>query len=66
MTAPKRGRGWRSVRVMKATRSSTCPICRGPVEVGQQITSRDRGPWQHIEHVIERQHNASTQGGTTT
>jgi hypothetical protein len=41
-----------ATRVMRARRESTCPVCRGPIRVGQQIAKC--GTWQHVEHVIER------------
>jgi hypothetical protein len=47
-----RKRSWRGVRTMTAQRASTCPICRETIEIGQQISSHDRGPWQHIAHMI--------------
>jgi hypothetical protein len=56
-----RGTGTKTVlasRVKKARRTSTCPVCRCPIMVGQQIAKR--GYWQHIEHVIEP--NRSTEG----
>ena len=46
-----------ATRVMKARRASTCPVCRGPILVGQQIAKC--GTWQHIEHVIERNRKAT-------
>lgn len=39
-------------RVMRARRTSICPVCRCPILVGQQIAKC--GTWQHVEHVIER------------
>jgi hypothetical protein len=38
-------------RVMRARRESLCPVCRCPIQVGQQIAKR--GFWQHIEHIVE-------------
>ena len=40
-------------RVMRARRSSTCPVCRGPVQVGEQIARVGR-QWQHVSHVLEQ------------
>lgn len=39
-------------RVMRARRESTCPLCRGPVRVGQQIGKV--GSWAHTECIIDR------------
>jgi hypothetical protein len=47
MTAPRL-----ADRVMRARRTSTCPVCFEPIRIGQQIARC--GTWQHIEHVIER------------
>jgi hypothetical protein len=46
-----------ATRVMRARRESTCPVCRGPIRVGQQIAKC--GTWQHVQHVIERQRASS-------
>jgi hypothetical protein len=46
-------------RVMRARRTSICPVCRSPILVGQQIAKL--GTWQHIEHVIERQRESASQ-----
>ena len=45
-------------RIMRARRTSTCPVCRCPILVGMQIAKR--GYWQHIEHVVEG--NRSNEG----
>lgn len=38
-----------ATRVMKARRNSTCPACRGPVHVGNQIARLTDPPqWVHI------------------
>lgn len=42
-----------AIRVMKARRASTCPICLGPIRPGNQIALT--GVWQCVRHVIERQ-----------
>lgn len=57
MTAPKR------VRVRKARRSGTCPVCRRLVLVGELIASvRVRGgPFMCISHVTRE----DTDGRTT-
>jgi hypothetical protein len=47
-------------RVMKARHAGRCPVCRGPVRVGDQI-ARAGKVWQHVEHVIERNRTASTE-----
>ena len=47
-------------RVMKARRSSICPICQLPIRIGQQIALS--GYWQHREHVIERQRELAAAG----
>lgn len=44
-----------ATRTMKARRASTCPVCHGPILVGQQIAKA--GQWQHIGHVIVWQRN---------
>lgn len=43
-----------ATRVMKARRPGTCPECGGPIQVGQRIALAGR--WQHIRHIIDRQH----------
>ena len=48
-TAPPR----LATRVMKARRTSLCPVCRSVIMPGMQIAQLG-GIWQHIEHVIER------------
>ena len=48
MTAPAK----LATRVMRARRESTCPVCRAPIHVGQQIAKL--GIWQHIEHIVDR------------
>lgn len=49
-----------ATRVMKARRSSTCPICRGPIRIGDLIGKT--GVWQHVEHIIDRNRQSSTEG----
>ena len=39
-------------RVMKARRQSACPICRGPVGIGQQIARLGPGSWVHAGCLI--------------
>ena len=34
-------------RVMRARRQGTCPLCRGPVRIGQQIARMGPGCWVH-------------------
>lgn len=41
-----------ATRTMKARRTSTCPLCRGPVLVGQQIGKV--GVWAHVSCIIDR------------
>jgi hypothetical protein len=48
---------------MRARRLSTCPICRGPILVGQQIGKL--GTWQHIGHIIERHYREASTAHTT-
>jgi hypothetical protein len=45
-------------RVMKARRQSACPVCGCLIRPGDQI-AKYRGRWQHVEHVIDRQRQAS-------
>ncbi len=49
-----------ATRVMRARRTGTCPVCHGPIHVGQLIAKT--GLWQHVEHVIDRNRQASTEG----
>lgn len=51
----------KAVRVRKARRSGTCPLCRRRVQVGELIASIDGAPFVCVQHVT-RQH---TDGGTT-
>lgn len=39
------------MRVMKARGESVCPMCRGPVRVGQQIGRTPVG-WSHVRCII--------------
>lgn len=39
-------------RVMRARWETTCPICRGPIRVGQQIGKV--GYWAHTSCIIDR------------
>jgi len=39
-------------RVMKARRTSTCPVCCRAIQVGQQI-AKAAGQWQHSQCLIE-------------
>jgi hypothetical protein len=41
-----------ATRVMKARRTSTCSLCRGPIKLGQKIAKS--GIWAHVECIIER------------
>jgi hypothetical protein len=43
-------------RVMKARRGSTCPLCKGPIRVGQLIAKC--GVWAHARCAISHQHGA--------
>jgi hypothetical protein len=38
-------------RVMKARKTSTCPLCNGPISVGQRI-ARTGTTWQHASCLI--------------
>jgi hypothetical protein len=51
-----------ATRTMKARRESTCPLCRGPIRVGQLIARC--GFWAHAACVIRHQHPASTEEET--
>jgi hypothetical protein len=51
-------------RVMKARRDGTCPTCRCLIRTGDQIALYG-GRWEHVEHVIERQHQAGAATGPT-
>ena len=46
-------------RVMKARREGTCPICRGPILVGQLIAKC--GVWAHAQCVVDHQHQEDGQ-----
>lgn len=54
MTAPAR-----ASRVMKARRTSVCPLCHAPVTVGQQIAKTPVG-WCHTGCVIDCAHQLTT------
>jgi hypothetical protein len=44
-------------RVMKARHASTCPLCHGPVLVGQQIGLIPGTGWAHVTPcIIKEQH----------
>jgi hypothetical protein len=43
-----------ATRVMKARRETTCPLCRGPIKVGQLIAKC--GVWAHAQCVIDYSH----------
>jgi hypothetical protein len=45
-------------RVMKARRQSTCPICRGPIRVGDSIAKTVK--WAHTGCVIASRYYGST------
>jgi hypothetical protein len=52
-------------RVRKARRAGTCPLCRGPIRVGEQIAKTVR--WAHLGCVIAARHHgpkASTEEKT--
>ena len=54
MTSPKR------VRVRKARRSGTCPVCRRLVLVGELIASVRGGPFMCISHVTRKDTDGTT------
>lgn len=43
-------------RVMKARRQSTCPLCRGPVHIGNLIARLGPGLWVHAHCLANRHH----------
>jgi hypothetical protein len=43
-----------ATRTRKARRPGTCPLCRGPIQVGQRIAKL--GYWVHAQCVIDHQH----------
>jgi hypothetical protein len=46
-------------RVMKARRESTCPICRGPIRVGDSIAKTVK--WAHTGCTIARRYYGTGQ-----
>lgn len=42
-----------ATRVMKARRTGTCPLCRGPIQRGESIAKI--GFWAHTQCVVDRQ-----------
>lgn len=49
-------------RVMKARRTGTCPICRGPIRVGEQIAKTVK--WAHAGCVVASLYKTSTKEET--
>ncbi|MGO9294424.1 MAG: hypothetical protein ACLP52_11230 [Streptosporangiaceae bacterium] len=49
-----------ATRVMRARRTGTCPVCHGPIHVGELIAKT--GFWQHIQHVIDHNRQAIGEG----
>jgi hypothetical protein len=41
-------------RVMRARRAGTCPLCKGPIHVGQVIAKC--GVWMHASCLIGHRH----------
>lgn len=52
------GRPLLASRVMKARRAGTCPLCRGPIRVGEQIAKTVR--WAHAGCVVAALYKTST------
>ena len=48
-------------RVMKARRAGTCPICRGPIRVGDLIAKTVK--WAHAGCVIARRYYSGSDDG---
>ena len=42
----------KAVRVRKARTTSVCPLCRGPITIGQQIAAASWTRWAHSACVI--------------
>lgn len=45
-----------ATHVRKARRESACPICSGPIRVGQQIARCPGNLWMHCSCFIGHQH----------
>lgn len=58
MTAPQL-----ASRVMKARRESVCPLCRGPIRIGEQIAKTVK--WAHAGCVVASLYNTSAEEKTS-
>jgi len=55
-----------ATKVRKARHETTCPTCRGPILVGQQIAKCPGGLWQHASCFLGHRHLLdvpATEGG---
>jgi hypothetical protein len=50
-----------ATRTRKARRPGTCPLCRGPIQVGQRIALV--GYWCHAQCVVDRLHEEDAPDG---
>jgi Family of unknown function (DUF6551) len=48
------------IHVRKARRSSVCPLCRGPIMTGQQISDGSSRGWVHVRCLITEQRSHVT------
>lgn len=49
-----------ATRVIRARRPSQCPVCRGPIRVGDQIAKC--GVWMCVRCAIDHQHDETSSG----